>query len=362
MRLILLVLLTAQFAAAETTVETGTLNGAAFRIELPANWKDGGLLMYCHGYSMAGSKQSFDSARSKAFRELFLSRGFAFAESAYRTQGWAIKEALEDTEALRQYFIKKYGKPRESYVTGHSMGGFLTMATLERFPTTYDAGMPLCPLLGTPLELLEERAFDVVVTFEHFFPGSVGPAAGLANDPASMPQRAEKIKAALAAAPDKAEAFAKRWELSGAPEVLGVVSFFREILRELEQRAGGNPFDNRNTIYNGFGDDAAVNRGVKRYAADAKARQYLRDNYTPTGRITRPMLAVHTTYDQLIPARHVNVYDAIATLAGTQDLFVEKFVDARGHCNFSPEQHASAFDQLLRWTRQKERPEAGEIK
>ena len=41
MRLILLVLLTAQFAAAETTVETGTLNGAAFRIELPANWKDG---------------------------------------------------------------------------------------------------------------------------------------------------------------------------------------------------------------------------------------------------------------------------------------------------------------------------------
>lgn len=40
------------------------------------------------------------------------------------------------------------------------------------------------------------------------------------------------------------------------------------IQAELVQRTGGNPFDNRDTVSSGGPDDAAVNRGVKRYAAE----------------------------------------------------------------------------------------------
>ncbi len=130
----------------------------------------------------------------------------------------------------------------------------------------------------------------------------------------------------------------------------------------MQERAGGNPFDNRNTIYDGFDDDVALNRGVKRYAADAKAREYLRQHNTPTGRISDPMLAIHTTYDQLVPGRYISEYDNIARLAGTQDLFVAKFVVAKGHCNFTPAQTGAAFDELLDWARSRKRPEAGEIK
>ena len=37
---------------------------------------------------------------------------------------------------------------------------------------------------------------------------------------------------------------------------------------------------------------------MKRYAADPKAVAYLRNYYTPTGRLTKPMLALHTQWQE----------------------------------------------------------------
>ena len=71
---------------------------------------------------------------------------------------------------------------------------------------------------------------------------------------------------------------------------------------------------------------------------------------------------MHTTYDQLITAADVLDYESTAKLAGTQDLFVAKFVVANGHCNFTPAQTGTAFDELLQWIHNKKKPEAGEVK
>lgn len=68
------------------------------------------------------------------------------------------------------------------------------------------------------------------------------------------------------------------------------------------------------------------------------------------------------SYDQLAPGRYVSEHDHFAQLAGTQDLFVAKFVAAKGHGNFTPAQIGAAFDELLSWMRDKKRPAAGEIK
>ena len=86
-------------AKSEAKVETGDINGAAFRIEVPAVWNKG-LVMYCHGYDLSGNRPpNWDDPQTKTIRDVFLSRGYAFAQSAYRTKGWAVKEAIEDTEA-----------------------------------------------------------------------------------------------------------------------------------------------------------------------------------------------------------------------------------------------------------------------
>lgn len=344
--------------AQESKVETGTMNGAAFRIEMPATWNKG-LVMYCHGYQVVGTPNNFENQRAQALRNVFLSRGFAVAESAYSTQGWAVKEAVEDTEALRRYFTNKYGKPNESVVLGHSMGGAITIATIEKYPEVYDGALPMCGPLNVILNGFQERIFDMLVTFDYLFPNVVG---SLTNLPQNAKLDQAKVKAAVDAAPDKAAMFIKHYSLSSSAELPGVLAFWYEIVRELQVRTGGNPFDNRNTIYDGFDDDVALNRGVKRYAADAKAREYLRQHYSPTGKIADPVLTIHTTYDQLIPGRYVSQYDEFARVAGTQDLFVAKFVVAKGHCNFTPGQTGAAFDELLKWVREKKRPEAGEIK
>jgi len=344
-------------AAQDTKIEQGVINGAAFRIEMPARW-NGGLVMYCHGYQPAGTPYDFEGQGARALRAVFLSRGFAFAESAYSTAGWALKEGVEDTEALRRHFVSTHGRSNETIVIGHSMGGAVTIATIEKYPEVYDGALPMCGPLSVILNGLQERVFDMLATFDYVFPDVVGPLAGL-------PRRAldqVKVKAAVDAAPERAAAFARHYSLASAAELPGLLAFYYEIVRELQVRAGGNPFDNRNTIYDGFGDDGALNRGVIRYAADPAARAYLRQHYSPSGRIADPVLTMHTTYDPVIPGRFVSQYDEFARLAGTQDLFVAKFVVASGHCNFTPAQTGTALDELLAWIREKKRPAAGEIR
>jgi len=347
-------------AKSEAKVETGQIDGAAFRIEVPAAWNKG-LVMYCHGYEVAGTPPTnFDDLMSKAVRNVFLSRGFAFAQSAYRTKGWAVKEAIEDTEGLRRYFVSKYGRPRETFVTGHSMGAVITIATLERYPEVYAGAMPMCGPLSPALDFFEDRVFDMLVTFEYYFPGTVGSAVETAADFKFSFAGSDKIREALKASPEKSAMFARRYNVT-LTELPGVLSFWQAIMKELKERTGGNPFDNRNTIYSGFDDDAAVNRGVKRYAADPKAREYVRQYYTPTGRVSDPVLTVHTTYDQLVPARDVSYYDVTSGIAGTADFFVARFVVANGHCNISPPRTAAAFDALLQWVHEHKRPSPGEI-
>ena len=151
------------------TVDTGVLAGAPYYIEIPVKWNKG-LVLYTHGYTPEGSKPpQYTSPQHKAFREVFLSRGFAFAASDYSRQGWAVKEGIEETEALRRHFVTKHGQPAETYITGHSMGGHITMAILERHPEAYQGGLPMCGPLGGALEFLNAGPFDMLVTFEAIF-------------------------------------------------------------------------------------------------------------------------------------------------------------------------------------------------
>ncbi len=167
---------TAQTASPEqaNTVETGAINGAPFYIEIPKQWNKG-LVLYAHGYTVAGGQPpAMESPGMRGIIDVFVSRGFAFAASSYSRQGWAVKEALEDTEALRRYVVSKYGAVSETYITGHSMGGHITMATIERYPDAYQGAMPMCGPLGAAVDFLNTGLFDMLVTFEAVFPGTIG--------------------------------------------------------------------------------------------------------------------------------------------------------------------------------------------
>jgi alpha-beta hydrolase superfamily lysophospholipase len=336
-------------------VDRGVINGAPYYIEIPATWNKG-LVLYTHGYTVVGSKPaSQEVPRMKALRDAFLSRGFAFAASDYSAQGWAVKEAIEDTEALRRYFVAKHGAPAESYITGHSMGGHISMAIIERYGHVYQGAMPMCGPLGAAIDFLNTGVFDMLVTFEALFPGTIS------SPYEASAATAGNVKAAIAADPERAARYAQRYGRT-VGQLPGALALFHAIAGELKQRAGGEPFDNRNHIYAGFGDDAAFNRTVKRYAPTPSAREYVRQYATPSGRISDPILTIHTTSDALVLGSDVTAYEVPAALAGTSDRFVARFVEADGHCNFTPAQTGNAFDALLAWARDGKRPAAGEQK
>jgi hypothetical protein len=72
-------------------------------------------------------------------------------------------------------------------------------------------------------------------------------------------------------------------------------------------------------------------------------------------------LAIWTS-DAPVPGPDVTAYDIPAALAGTSDRFVAGFVEAEGHCNFTPGQNPNAFDALRAWARDSKRPAPGEQK
>jgi len=352
-----LLVLSTLSARAATKTEFGEINGAQYRIDIPENW-NGGLVVYCHGYSpVPGAFKHED--KLPPFQNVFTDAGYALAQSGYAAGGWAVEEAVLDTEALRRHFIEKHGKPKETYITGHSMGGFLTMALVEKFPSAYDAGLPLCGPLAAPEWFMTRGAFDLLVLFGYLFPGTLPPPNDIPADYKGGDDVVKKITDAMNAAPEKSKQILTYSGAHSIQDFAGSIAFVTYVVKEIQQRAGGNPFDNQGIIYEWPGDQNALNDGVKRYAGNPRAEEYLRTWYRPTGKLTRPMLAIHTTYDPIVPVRIPNMYLTLTEEAGSQDLFVQQYVKHDGHCTITAEETAEGFQELRAWKGGGAKPSSG---
>ncbi|HEY6337764.1 MAG TPA: alpha/beta hydrolase [Candidatus Sulfotelmatobacter sp.] len=351
-------LLLALTTAAQARTEFGKLQGAAFRIDVPDNWNHG-LVVYYHGYDAEDHGMDYDEKAPLDPRlAVFTKAGYAVIQSGYSQEGWALEQAIPETEALRRYFIDKYGAPTETYVSGASMGGMLTVMTMEQSPENYVAGLDLCGAAeNTPA--LFTRAFDVSVLFDYYFPGVLPNPAKVPADFEISEKLEKKIGELLQSKPQAAASLRRFSGLRDNKDLTGNLVFLGWVLKDIERRARGNPFDNRNTIYTGTTDDNAVNDGVKRYAADRGALAYLERYYTPTGHLTKPVLALHTTYDPLVAPSVPSNYSMLARTAGAGDEFVVQYVEHDGHCNFTPGEVGRAFAELVEWKEKGVRPAPG---
>ena len=337
--------------------ETGRLDGASFRIDIPQNWNRG-LVLYFHGYQQ--NPQVFDPKYppTRILQEI-LNRGYAVARSGYAVGGWAVPQAASETEALRRYFRKKYGAPRETFVMGHSMGGLLTVMDLEASPKDYAGGLALCGVLA-PADLVMQRAFANRVAFDAFFPGILPdvehiPATFAMNDIPTI----TKVQKALDASPEPAALVRELANIHTNHGLADVLVFNTFVIEDLRLKSGGNPFDNRNLVYNGTANDPLLNERVHRYAADPLAYRFIATWYSPTGSLHLPLLEVHTIYDPLVPAFTTAWYDELTRRLGNGDQFVEQYVDRDGHCNITAAQTGLAFDELLDWVHNGKRPTPG---
>jgi pimeloyl-ACP methyl ester carboxylesterase len=299
----------------------------------------------------------------------FLERGFAVAASDYAVQGYAIPEGVEDTEALRKYFVKKYGKPDTTFMVGHSMGGGITLATIENFGKYYHGGLPLCPLSSRPY-LQCRKEFDMYATFNGLFPGIVPSLAEIFDlskiKPATlfsemMPKAIAIRNAIIQKDSALGVAFAKRFDLKF--DDLPFSLFFNEnVLRDIAVKSGGNPFDNTNTVYSGFPNDLEVNQKAERLAATVNPNVIF-SRYDRTGHINKPVVLMHTVYDQLIPPQYGVVnFENMVHKNGKDNYFIVKYTNGQGHCQFSPEETGKAFDELREWVKTGNKAKPGVVK
>ena len=91
----------------------GTHNDAEYRIRVPANW-NGTLLVYVHGWYQDPPQQPIQIAPGwgpTSVEEELLALGYALAGSALSSGGFAIKEGIQETLALTNFFKGQVGNP-----------------------------------------------------------------------------------------------------------------------------------------------------------------------------------------------------------------------------------------------------------
>jgi pimeloyl-ACP methyl ester carboxylesterase len=369
---------------------TGTFaDGATYLIQVPAKW-NGTVLLYSHGYVVPGTSNPAQDTSDPLTGGWLLNHGYALAGSSYATTGWAVAAALQDQIHTLNVFGTLVGTPTRTIAWGDSLGGMITAGLVQRYPTRFTAAAPMCGVLSGGV-----ATWNTALDAEFAFQQLIDPSVSVVNitDPGpnlisalTAAQKAQKTKAgrarlALVAAlgdtpgwytPLSAPPSPTNYAAQEANQYLWgtQVTFpFAFALRaQLEALAGGNP--SWNTGVNYFRDllksadlpevlalyakaglsvdaDLATLQAAPRISADPAAKHYLAQNITYTGKLSVPVLTMHTTGDGLVVPENEQAYSAGVAKAGDSAMLQQVFVNRAGHCAFTPAENIATLRALV---------------
>jgi hypothetical protein len=237
----------------------------------------------------------------------------------------------------------------------------ITTLLVEGYPQIFTGGLAACGPVGD-WEYQMGYFGDARVLFEYFFPGLIpgDPFHPSADLVATWSSHYRDVVSPALLDPARRHALD---QLAGTADLQVDPNDFlpsaevcvRDALRyavvNLEDAVatlGGFPFDNLSTRYAGSDDDDALNDAVVRVAADDAAVEEMRERYTTTGDLARPLLTIHTLYDSQVPFHHEVLYEEKCTLRGSEGTYHQNLaVDRFGHCNFTTDEVLLAFAVLL---------------
>lgn len=341
-------------------------SGAIYRIcfsdVLPWNRQ---LVVYAHGYvdptqPLGLPEDQLSIPGFGTIADIITQQRYAFATTSYRRNGLAIQEGIADVLELIDIFISKHGVPRRILLIGVSEGGAVTALAVERHPEIIDGGLALCGPYGD-FQRQVDHFSDFRAVFDYFFPGVMPPTP--IDIPAELLTTWNTSFYSTTLRPvlvDPANAISLTQVLSVtdapidplAPQVSTEATFERILWYNVfstndgKAQLGGNPFDNTATVYSGALDDGALNAGIFRTAADLAARATISDLYQTTGRLTVPLITMHTTGDPVVPYEQAQLYGAKVAEQGSAAFYAHYPVPAYGHCTFTPLSLLGAFADL----------------
>lgn len=353
-------------AAAACDPDAMQASGAIYRICMPEpdQW-NGRLVVWAHGYvafnePIAIPEDQLRLADGTPLPDLVTSLGYAFATSSYSVNGLAVRQGLADVLDLVNIFSLTKGHALKVYLVGASEGGLITTLGVERHPDIFSGGLAACAPIGSfPLQV--NYIGDFRVLFDYFYPGL------LPGTPTYIPpdlidhfdlHYATVIRPVIFAAANSS----RTRELIRVARLPTDASHFwataeisiRDLLwynvfgtNDAREKLGGPPFDNTRRLYLGSSNDFLLNRFVQRVGADPAAVAEMVNNYDTRGRLSRPLVTLHTLRDQQVPVWHEALYIAKALFSGSFRRLLAIPVDRYGHCNFTRDEVLTAFGALV---------------
>ena len=364
----------------------GELNGASYRVEVPANW-NGKLVMYAHGYAGTGAAVGVSNP---SIRRYLVQNGYAWAASSYSKNYYDVRAGVEDTNALANAFntiatanARALAAPSKVYITGHSMGGHITAAAIEDEASStainkvkYAGAVPMCGVMGDT-ELFNQFAAMQVT------------AQAVAGLPSYPTTKWSEINALVTST--------LFTTFPSAPTAAGV-----KYLSVLQNITGGQRpmFDlgiafggsfpsaygtfgadgtvtgilNKNVLdtnayrYTIDGDAAgstALNAAVQKLTATADANRLRRDGlrWIPQahGEFKIPVVSIHTLGDLFVPFSMQQVYQKRVAAKGNSAWLVQRAIRGASHCDFTVAEQATAFDDMIKWERDGIKPTGDDV-
>jgi pimeloyl-ACP methyl ester carboxylesterase len=349
----------------------GEDGGATYNIEVPDAW-NGDVVYFAHGFRGNGPDLI---VQVPPIREYLVQHGYAWAASSFSKNGYEPGAGARDTYALRDVFAQKVGAPKRSYIYGQSMGGHIVALSLEQYPAAYDGAVSECGVVAGH-EILDY--FISWAALASYFGGTDLFASGTDANKlfGALRNDLPKVLGSAASPTDKGKAFADAIEqLTGGPRPFFAEGFkvnytlnFGLLLQAVAQPQISNAVaENQHTRYainDGYGVTSdELNRAVTRIAANPAYRDpATHPEFADfTGKIQRPLLTIHGTGDLFVPIGLEQSYRRIVDAAGAGDLLVQRAIRRAGHCTFSQEERIAAFEDLVKWVEQKQKPAGDNI-
>lgn len=344
-------------------------SGATYRICMPAQWNNR-LIVYAHGYVSptrpVGIPEDQMRLPGSAFNvdQLITNQGYAFATSGYSVNGLAIQEGIADLVDVVAIFKALKGTPTKVMLVGISEGGAIATLALERRPDLFDGGLAMCGPYGSFRGQVNYFG-DFRILFDHFLPGVMPPS------PVAIPADllttwdtgyyTNTVQPALTAITNTT-AISNLLTISQTPfdannsatkvqSITDLLWYNVFATNDATVKLGSQPFDNQTRFY-GQGlvnpplDLTQLNQQVARFSANPAALTALAQ-YETSGRLTKPLITLHTTGDPIVPYWQATLYRGKSIAADNLALHEVITVSAYGHCRFSTLDVLGAFSRLV---------------
>jgi hypothetical protein len=283
--------------------------------------------------------------------------GFAFATTSYRKNGLAVKEGIDDVAELVAFFKAYVGTPKHIYLIGASEGGLVTTLSIEKRSALYTGGLAMCGPIGDFRSQINYWG-DFLTLFDYFYPAYAIPHSPVDIDETIWPSWASLSQAIGAAVFTGGHTTEQFLRTSRAPidladprsvisTTIGILSYNVFATNEGKDELSGQPFDNWTRWYMGSDNDRLLNRSVPRFHADQSAINQINASYQTSGRLSKPLITLHTTGDPIVPYWHEPLYTAKTLWSGSLLQHINIPILRYGHCNFKSSEALFAFVLLV---------------